>query len=586
MDRKDIKGACLLVLFDERPSIDTVNQHCTPFSSKYTYLKMHFSFFTVLALFSASALAEPIPKAAADAILDKRGDNWCRVVENVNCRKGPGTNFDKVTVEGRSQISPSKNFGVRCTHEGTSVGGDKTWDYIPGWNCWVSAYYTRTAGSQTYCETIDMAQSTDALPEWLPHRGRPQPHPEQAEQLEANPQHTIPQAPEQQQQQDDRTPFSLQALFERRAMSLHEDKTQRRYLITHPRNYPGRQDGSTWSIDSENWRSYTDLYCSAKHKSRKLAALAEFEARQPVDFSIWTIEKHDKYLQQVSELLESPLCIVDESSLQLFENGRDNHGLKLITLESLRRLKSCHPGPAKLLSAQVEALKGPPCSSTGWASTTFAGLVDINLQAIWLNVDQILVHPALVKIPPTVFIDLVNLNGVSHSFAPGFLLSKLIATVGPDNNSHIYDSSRDPNDPLLRHLLRLDFLAAGPIDIDTHAFGMTETCGSAVFNLSSNRDVAQGLFDLWSENDVRKQKSRPRGAAPGVLHGGQLQVRGDVIFDGYYHDSTATAKAFTADGWFRTGVQATLDERGNLCLASPLKDDCQYMGQSCHWEQQ
>ena len=25
-------------------------------------------------------------------------------------------------------------------------------DYIPGWNCWVSAYFTRTAGSQKYCE--------------------------------------------------------------------------------------------------------------------------------------------------------------------------------------------------------------------------------------------------------------------------------------------------------------------------------------------------------------------------------------------------------------------------------------------------
>ena len=31
-------------------------------------------------------------------------------------------------------------------------------DYIPGWNCWVSAYYTRTAGSQKYCESKRLLQ--------------------------------------------------------------------------------------------------------------------------------------------------------------------------------------------------------------------------------------------------------------------------------------------------------------------------------------------------------------------------------------------------------------------------------------------
>ena len=41
-----------------------------------------------LTLLSASALTEPIPQPA-DAALDKRADNWCRVLENVNCRKGP-----------------------------------------------------------------------------------------------------------------------------------------------------------------------------------------------------------------------------------------------------------------------------------------------------------------------------------------------------------------------------------------------------------------------------------------------------------------------------------------------------------------
>ncbi|KAK5651246.1 hypothetical protein OQA88_12654 [Cercophora sp. LCS_1] len=95
-----------------------------------THNKMHFNLITALALLGAT-FAEPIPKPellpAAGAVLDKRADNWCYVVTNVNCRKGPGTNYDEVKVEGRGYISPEKNFGVRCTKEGTNVNGDKTW---------------------------------------------------------------------------------------------------------------------------------------------------------------------------------------------------------------------------------------------------------------------------------------------------------------------------------------------------------------------------------------------------------------------------------------------------------------------------
>ncbi|KAK4455344.1 hypothetical protein QBC34DRAFT_389770 [Podospora aff. communis PSN243] len=112
---------------------------------------MHFSFITALALLAASAVAEPIPKTENN--LDKRADNWCKVATNANCRQGPGEGYGEVKVEGKWYISTDKRFGVQCTREGSNVKGDTTWDYIPGWNCWVSAYLTRSAGSQKYCET-------------------------------------------------------------------------------------------------------------------------------------------------------------------------------------------------------------------------------------------------------------------------------------------------------------------------------------------------------------------------------------------------------------------------------------------------
>lgn len=89
------------------------------------FFRMHFSVITALALMSAAVLAEPI---SHDGVVNKRTDNWCRVVTNTSCRKGPGKNYDTVRVEGRDYITPEKHFGVKCTKEGTDVNGDRTWN--------------------------------------------------------------------------------------------------------------------------------------------------------------------------------------------------------------------------------------------------------------------------------------------------------------------------------------------------------------------------------------------------------------------------------------------------------------------------
>jgi cyclohexanecarboxylate-CoA ligase len=53
---------------------------------------------------------------------------------------------------------------------------------------------------------------------------------------------------------------------------------------------------------------------------------------------------------------------------------------------------------------------------------------------------------------------------------------------------------------------------------------------------------------------------------------GELQARGASVFSGYLDNTDATASAFTADGWFRTGDLARLDPAGNLEITGRLKD--------------
>lgn len=52
---------------------------------------------------------------------------------------------------------------------------------------------------------------------------------------------------------------------------------------------------------------------------------------------------------------------------------------------------------------------------------------------------------------------------------------------------------------------------------------------------------------------------------------GEVLVKGDCVFPGYYKNEEATAAVFTQDGWFRTGDLGTLDKDGTLFLVGRSK---------------
>ena len=52
---------------------------------------------------------------------------------------------------------------------------------------------------------------------------------------------------------------------------------------------------------------------------------------------------------------------------------------------------------------------------------------------------------------------------------------------------------------------------------------------------------------------------------------GEIQAKGPNIMQGYYKNPTATAEAFTEDGWFRTGDLGSIDRRGNVFIRGRAK---------------
>jgi acyl-CoA synthetase (AMP-forming)/AMP-acid ligase II len=62
------------------------------------------------------------------------------------------------------------------------------------------------------------------------------------------------------------------------------------------------------------------------------------------------------------------------------------------------------------------------------------------------------------------------------------------------------------------------------------------------------------------------------GQASAVGETGEIQVRGPYIMSGYFRNPEATAAAFTADGFLRTGDLGVLREDSNVIFAGRLKE--------------
>jgi fatty-acyl-CoA synthase len=102
-------------------------------------------------------------------------------------------------------------------------------------------------------------------------------------------------------------------------------------------------------------------------------------------------------------------------------------------------------------------------------------------------------------------------------------------------------------------------------------YGMTETAPGATF-LEAPESLANvgsaGVEVFFTEVRCVRPDLTPTAAG----EPGEVQVRGPNVTPGYWRDPRATARAFTDDGWLRTGDIATVDSRGHYRIVDRLKD--------------
>lgn len=268
-------------------------------------------------------------------------------------------------------------------------------------------------------------------------------------------------------------------------------------------------------------------------------------------------------------------------------------------------LTSGSTGDAKVVclrhSQVIKALKGKTEFHRTSKETVFlnwigmdhvAALTEIHLHAMMLGSDQVHASGTDIILEPIWFMHLLSKHRVGYSFAPNFFLAALSKALS--NQSVALTEEHCVNNIDLSHLKAL--ISGGEAnqvetcqkltqqfseygnqeEVIRPGFGMTETCAGSIYGSSCpSYDLARGLEFASVGKAIPGMQIRIMNEDGFRIAGsgtGDLQVRGAVVFTGYYGDEIATRKAFTSDGWFITGDRAFVDDTGCLNLAGRAKE--------------
>jgi len=120
------------------------------------------------------------------------------------------------------------------------------------------------------------------------------------------------------------------------------------------------------------------------------------------------------------------------------------------------------------------------------------------------------------------------------------------------------------------------------VETVVNAYGLTEC--SALATMSSPDDpvelIATTAGKVIEGVEIRCVDADEVTVAAGEA--GEIQVRGHNVMAGYFEDKEGTAKAFTADGWLKTGDVGIIDAAGYLRVTDRLKDMFIVGGFNCY----
>ncbi|MEP1441837.1 MAG: class I adenylate-forming enzyme family protein [Hyphomicrobiales bacterium] len=183
------------------------------------------------------------------------------------------------------------------------------------------------------------------------------------------------------------------------------------------------------------------------------------------------------------------------------------------------------------------------------------------------------------------------MSGASVRIAPRFVPADLhkaltsgitLLSAVPQMHALLMQYTKEQgHDKLHSKSLRYVSSGAAPLDLDwkrraeaffglqlQNGYGMTETTAgiSLTNHAESNDDISVGQPFPGVKIKLDYDASDAQGEV------GEILVGGGGVMKGYFRNPQETAKAFTKDGWFRTGDLGRYDGGGNLHIAGRSKE--------------
>lgn len=144
---------------------------------------------------------------------------------------------------------------------------------------------------------------------------------------------------------------------------------------------------------------------------------------------------------------------------------------------------------------------------------------------------------------------------------------KVAAALGLDR-AHTLISGSAPLDPALNQFLSI--VTAARV---MQGFGMTETYALGLSQLDGDLSTGNcGAVATCSEICLLSVPDMDYTVDDKPYPRGELLIRGSNIFKEYYKNPEETQKAFTEDGWFKSGDIAMVDELGRFTIIDRRKN--------------
>ena len=243
-----------------------------------------------------------------------------------------------------------------------------------------------------------------------------------------------------------------------------------------------------------------------------------------------------------------------------------------------------------IISAQAKKkMHRLSCETTfmAWISLDHsANFCELHVNAICSGSDQFHVSTMDIVEDPGLFWELLSVDKIGYSFSPNFLLSKATKEFQSRENRPNLDLSalrgimvagEANRTATLDEADKLGRQYGAPKNFLMAAYGLSETCSACFYSMQSpSYDLArQNLFSSVGEHISPGLELRIVGKHLEPISQGQqgaIQLRGDVVFSGYYNNQTATKDCMTEDGWFETGDLGSLDENKQLEIVGRSKE--------------